>query len=173
MLEAVDLASLRIDTRHHVFDCAVFAGGVHCLKNQEEGISIVRVEQTLQLAQFFDLASKEFAVIRLRFVERLRFPRTFAQAPARTREEAEFFQVHFHDVGNYLRLRLSEMAPEEGGDLRIPICVLKIRCAATGPVRAAIGNDTPWCNGNTAPFGGVIHGSNPCGVAPLATDIYQ
>ena len=25
---------------------------------------------------------------------------------------------------------------------------------------------TPWCNGNTAPFGGVIHGSNPCGVAP-------
>jgi hypothetical protein len=22
-----------------------------------------------------------------------------------------------------------------------------------------------WCNGNTAPFGGVIHGSNPCGAA--------
>ena len=28
--------------------------------------------------------------------------------------------------------------------------------------------DTPWCNGNTAPFGGVIHGSNPCGVGCLA-----
>ena len=27
---------------------------------------------------------------------------------------------------------------------------------------------TPWCNGNTAPFGGVIHGSNPCGVAIIA-----
>ena len=26
---------------------------------------------------------------------------------------------------------------------------------------------TPWCNGNTAPFGGVIHGSNPCGVATV------
>ena len=25
--------------------------------------------------------------------------------------------------------------------------------------------DTPWCNGNTAPFGGVILGSNPSGVA--------
>src|SRR5271165_428823 len=24
---------------------------------------------------------------------------------------------------------------------------------------------TAWCNGNTAPFGGVIHGSNPCAVA--------
>ena len=61
-------------------------------------------------------------------------------------------------------LPMSETAPKQQGDLRIPICVLKIRCAATGPVRAAIGNDTPWCNGNTAPFGGVIHGSNPCGV---------
>src|ERR1700677_4009180 len=25
---------------------------------------------------------------------------------------------------------------------------------------------TRWCNGNTAPFGGVIHGSSPCRVAP-------
>ena len=25
--------------------------------------------------------------------------------------------------------------------------------------------NTPWCNGNTAPFGGVILGSNPSGVA--------
>ena len=84
------------------------------------------------------------------------------------RDNAEFFKVHFHDVENYLRLPMSETAPEQRGDLRIPICVLKIRCAATGPVRAAIGNDTPWCNGNTAPFGGVIHGSNPCGVVNRA-----
>lgn len=26
-----------------------------------------------------------------------------------------------------------------------------------------------WCNGNTAPFGGVIHGSNPCGAASFRT----
>jgi hypothetical protein len=110
MLEAVDLASLRIAARHHVFDCAIFTGGVHCLKNQEKGISIVRVEQTLQLAQFFDLASKEFAVIGLRFVEGLRSCRTFAQAPPRTRDNSEFFRVHFHDIGNYLRLPLSETA---------------------------------------------------------------
>ena len=30
------------------------------------------------------------------------------------------------------------------------------------------GCNGPWCNGNTAPFGGVIHGSNPCGVVNLA-----
>ena len=27
-----------------------------------------------------------------------------------------------------------------------------------------------WCNGNTAPFGGVIHGSNPCRTATFAKD---
>ena len=32
---------------------------------------------------------------------------------------------------------------------------------------AIVNRNTPWCNGNTAPFGGVIHGSNPCGVANL------
>ena len=36
-----------------------------------------------------------------------------AQAPSRTGDNAEFFQVHFHDVGNYLRLPLSETAPEQ------------------------------------------------------------
>jgi len=24
-----------------------------------------------------------------------------------------------------------------------------------------------WCNGNTVPFGGIIHGSSPCGAATL------
>ena len=41
--------------------------------------------------------------------------------------------------------------------LRFPICELGMRSR----------QNTPWCNGNTAPFGGVIHGSNPCGVAHL------
>src|SRR5271155_4475142 len=27
-----------------------------------------------------------------------------------------------------------------------------------------------WCNGNTAPFGGVIHGSNPCRTANLINE---
>jgi hypothetical protein len=36
-----------------------------------------------------------------------------------------------------------------------------------GQSRASIRN-TPWCNGNTAPFGGVILGSNPSGVANLS-----
>src|SRR5262249_32634441 len=38
--------------------------------------------------------------------------------------------------------------------------------------RSKIANPhTPWCNGNTAPFGGVILGSNPSGVATLSSSI--
>src|SRR5947209_9791521 len=41
-------------------------------------------------------------------------------------------------------------------------------CALIQNRRSKIANlDTPWCNGNTAPFGGVILGSNPSGVATL------
>jgi hypothetical protein len=32
--------------------------------------------------------------------------------------------------------------------------------------------DTPWCNGNTAPFGGVILGSNPSGVATVREESF-
>src|SRR5438874_1645535 len=31
---------------------------------------------------------------------------------------------------------------------------------------------TPWCNGNTAPFGGVILGSNPSGVGSFSRAIF-
>ncbi len=28
-----------------------------------------------------------------------------------------------------------------------------------------------WCNGNTVPFGGIIHGSNPCGAVPREKEL--
>ena len=43
-------------------------------------------------------------------------------------------------------------------------------CALVENRQSKIGNpNTPWCNGNTAPFGGVILGSNPSGVATRFT----
>ena len=47
MLEAEDLAALRIDPGHHVPDGAVFSRRIHRLKNQQHGIAIGRVEQLL------------------------------------------------------------------------------------------------------------------------------
>ncbi len=100
VLEAVNLASLRIDARHDVFDRAVFAGGVHGLEDEEKGVTIVRVEQTLQLPELLDLVREHLAVMRLRFVERLRCRRAFAQPQRPPRGNAKFFEVQFHDAGN-------------------------------------------------------------------------
>src|SRR5689334_12243185 len=41
----------------------------------------------------------------------------------------------------------------------------RLRLQSAIPPPKSLFGDTPWCNGNTAPFGGVILGSNPSGVA--------
>ena len=66
MLEAVDLAALRIDAGHDVLDGAVFAGGVHGLKNQQQRIAVVGVQQVLQIAQVFDVPGEHLFVLFLR-----------------------------------------------------------------------------------------------------------
>src|SRR5271169_3744462 len=55
MLEAEDLAALRIDPRHHVPDGAVFSSRVHGLKNQQNCMAIRRIEKLLLRAQFCDV----------------------------------------------------------------------------------------------------------------------
>ena len=71
MFEAEDLAALRIDARHHVLDGAVFAGRVHGLKNQQQRVAIVGVQQILLLAQFFDVFAEELRILLLRAINRL------------------------------------------------------------------------------------------------------
>src|SRR5947208_16868393 len=47
-------------------------------------------------------------------------------------------------------------------------------CALIQNRQSKIANrDTPWCNGNTAPFGGVILGSNPSGVAKQTSSNFR
>src|ERR1035438_3012432 len=51
LLEAEDLAALRIYPGHHVPYDAVFAGSVHTLKNQQQRILVRRVLKLLQRTQ--------------------------------------------------------------------------------------------------------------------------
>jgi hypothetical protein len=51
LLEAEDLTALRVDPRHHMLDDAVLAGGVHCLKDQQQRVAVVRVQHVLPLRQ--------------------------------------------------------------------------------------------------------------------------
>ena len=100
------------------------------------------------------------------FVERLGFCWALAELQRPPRRDAKFCGVRFHETGKVAVFGPERNAGRERDDLPISICVLKIRWRCAGsPRRAHASSDTPWCNGNTAPFGGVIHGSNPCGVA--------
>ncbi len=53
-LERVDLAALRIHSRHHVLDRAVLAGGVDGLEHEQQRPAILRVEAILQLGDRVD-----------------------------------------------------------------------------------------------------------------------
>ena len=68
MLEAEDLAALRIDARHHMPDGAVFSCRVHRLENQQHGMAIGRVEKLLLRAQLLRRALRVVFVLLLRFV---------------------------------------------------------------------------------------------------------
>jgi hypothetical protein len=63
MFEAEYLAALRIDPRHHVLDGAVFAGRVHRLKDQEDGVAVGVIEKLLQRAQSYNVLAQERVIV--------------------------------------------------------------------------------------------------------------
>ena len=58
MLEAEHLAALRIDPGHHVLDGAVLSGGIHRLKDQQDGVAVGGVEQLLARAQLRNVSPR-------------------------------------------------------------------------------------------------------------------
>ena len=50
-LKHFHFATLRIKTRHHIFDHRVFARTVHRLKNDQQRLAVLRIKHVLQLSQ--------------------------------------------------------------------------------------------------------------------------
>jgi hypothetical protein len=96
MLEAENLASLRIDAGHDVLDRAVLASGVHRLKNQQQRIAVVGVKQALPFAQFLNVRFEDGFVILLRFVKRLYPGRPLFETDRLAFADAELFGFNFH-----------------------------------------------------------------------------
>ena len=71
MLKAINLAALGIYAGHHMLDHAVFAGRVHSLKNEQQGVAVAGVEQRLQFAQLFHVVPQQLVVVFFRIVNRL------------------------------------------------------------------------------------------------------
>ena len=65
LFKAENLAALRVDPGHHVPDCAIFARCVRPLENQEQGIAVRRIVETLQRAQSLDVVIKKLLIMLL------------------------------------------------------------------------------------------------------------
>src|SRR6185503_17429708 len=66
MLEAEDLAALRIDSGHHVLDRSVLSGRIHGLEDQEDGRAFGRVERLLLRTQLREVSRQTLPVSRFR-----------------------------------------------------------------------------------------------------------
>ena len=64
-LEAVHLAALRVDAGHHMLDGPILAGGVHGLKDEQQRVGILGVEDVLILGQLGDVSRQLLAGVLL------------------------------------------------------------------------------------------------------------
>ncbi len=62
MLEAENLASLRVDARHDVPNGAVLPSLIHSLNNDEDGVFVRRIEKLLLSAELFDVGFQQLFV---------------------------------------------------------------------------------------------------------------
>src|SRR5215471_14988527 len=65
LLEREHLASLRIDSRHHVLNGAVLARRIHRLKHKQQGPAVLRVEHVLLFREPLGAASEKFGRLAL------------------------------------------------------------------------------------------------------------
>ena len=47
-LETIDVDALRVDTRHHVFDRAILARGIHALEDDKQRVALLRKKDILE-----------------------------------------------------------------------------------------------------------------------------
>ena len=96
MLEAEDLAALRIDARHHVLDRAVLARRVHRLEDQQHSVAVGGIEQLLLRAEFRYVVGQQLLVVRFRFVDRPDPCRPFLEVDLVVFAHAKVFGIDFH-----------------------------------------------------------------------------
>jgi hypothetical protein len=69
MLEAEYLTSLWIDPRHDMSDGAILPRCVHGLEDQQDSITIRRIEKLLLCAQARNMLAEQRLILLLRFVD--------------------------------------------------------------------------------------------------------
>ena len=98
MFETKDLAALRIDARHHMFDGAVLARGVHGLEDEQQRITVGGIKNALQIAQLLDALAQNVFIMLFRIVIRLHHCGPLLEVDILALAHAEVFGMLFHSV---------------------------------------------------------------------------
>jgi hypothetical protein len=96
MLEAVDVAALRVDAREEMADRAILSGGVHALENEEHRIAVGRIEEVLQRSQLLDVFCEKVLALLVRLVERSYVGWPLLEADVLSFRNAEIFGIDVH-----------------------------------------------------------------------------
>src|SRR5262249_28493934 len=106
-----------------MLDRAVFSGCIHRLENQQQGVTIRSVKQTLQLGQFLDLLSQEPLVMGLRLIQGFDLGRPVVESQRPSRRDPKFRKIQFHT------LEVSNYPGERNGTTLIRRAILDCTCA--------------------------------------------
>ena len=117
MLEAEDLATLRIDPGHHVPDGTILSRRIHRLEDQQDSMTVGRIKELLQRAQPCDMLCQQFLVVLFRGI--IQTGSTFVghflrltSSPSRTRKSFELIFILILSAVTFIRVALSPVASQ-------------------------------------------------------------
>ena len=90
------LARLRVQAGHHVFDRAVLAARIHGLKNEQQGIAGVGIQQVLPVTHFFDVCGEQGVIFLFGLVKSGNAGGPLLKVDAGAFANTEWFGVNFH-----------------------------------------------------------------------------
>ena len=98
VFEAEHLTALRVHPGHHMPYGTVFSGGVHRLKNQQQGMAVGCVMQMLQRTQLLDMLLEQRFVLLLRLVNGIDVGRPLPKIDVVAFPDTKVFRMNFHQI---------------------------------------------------------------------------
>src|SRR2546426_3422753 len=96
VLEAVDLAALRVEGGHHVLDHAVLARSVHGLEDDQQGAAVRGVKHVLQRSEILGVPPEQLLIMLVGLVERLDEGRPLVELDVRGGCNVKLVRIDFH-----------------------------------------------------------------------------
>jgi len=144
MLETENLAALRVNSGHHMFDRAIFPRRIHRLEDHQQRVRVGGVQKLLQRAQLIDMLSQQLSVLLLRLVNRLHHCRPFAQVDGFALADPKVLDADLH--GRLLSHcpTLTDIATQGQTGHRVGDLCMRVRHGAVAMLCSEMGPTPLW-----------------------------